>query len=247
MAFCVHELGTGMIRAQRADEVVPTASTYKLPLLLHIALLVEEGALSWAQPFTLEDRHKSWGSGVLRDLSVGLTFPLRDLCHLMTALSDNTATDLLLDTLGLDGVNRRLAGLGFEQTRLLPQHAAPGAGGRPPLAVGVTTPAEMARLLRGIVLHELCSSASSSVILGMLGAQHDRSMIPRFLQPDWIYSGKTGSNEDLRADVGIVTDPQGRSFVLALYCQHPTTFDWSVESPGTLTLAHLARRLLTSP
>lgn len=129
MAFCVHELGTDIIRAQRADEPVPPASTYKLPLLLHIALLVEEGALSWTQPLTLEDRHRCWGRGVLKDLSTGLTLTLRDLCHLMTALSDNTATDLLLDTLGLDGVNRRLESLGFRHTRLQPQHAtrSPGA------------------------------------------------------------------------------------------------------------------------
>ena len=246
MAFCVHELGTDMIRTHRADEPVPTASTYKLPLLLHIALLVQEGALSWTQPLTLEDRHRSWGSGVLKDLSAGLTLTLRDLCTLMTALSDNTATDLLLGTLGLEGVNRRLESLGFEHTRLLPQHAAPSPGGRPPLAVGVTTPAEMARLLRGVAQGELCSAESSGVMLGMLGAQHDRSMIPRYLPPHWTYAGKTGSNEDLRADVGLVTTAQGRRFVLALSCQHAVTADWSVESPGTLVLARLARDLLSA-
>lgn len=106
----------------------------------------------------------------------------------------------------------------------------------------------MTRLLRSVVQHEMCSEASSGTLLRMLGAQHDRSMIPRYyLPPHWTYAGKTGSNEDLRADVGLVTTARGRRFVLALYCQHPVTADWSVESPGTLILARLTRDLLVAP
>ena len=69
-------------------------------------------------------------------------------------------------------------------------------------------------------------------------------MIPRHLPPDWQYAGKTGSNPDLRADVALMTGPAGERFALAMFCEHSGTSDWSVDSPGTLALARLARFLL---
>jgi beta-lactamase class A len=229
--------------SHRGDELVATASTYKLPLLIHLAMKVHEGTLSWDLPLRLTDALKSRGTGVLRSLRSGLELTLRDVCHLMIVLSDNTATDMLVDRFGLEGVNAWLRSLGLERTTLLRQDSVSDGSGRAPFATGITTPNEMAQLLQRLVSGAFGSGVKRDV-LEMLGAQQDQSMIPRYLPPGWSYAGKTGCNDDLRADVGLVGDPQGQGFVLALFCKFPASNDWSLENPGTLALARLARALL---
>jgi beta-lactamase class A len=229
--------------SHRGDEVVATASTYKLPLLIHLASLVHEGKLSWNLPLRLTDALKSRGTGVLRSLTSGLELPLSDVCHLMTVLSDNTATDMLVDRFGLEGVNAWLRSLGLERTTLLRQDSSSDGSSRAPFATGITTPNEIAQLLQRLASGSFGPGVTRDV-LEMLAAQNDQSMIPRYLPPGWSYAGKTGSNDDLRADVGLVRDPAGRGFALALFCKFPTSNDWSLENPGTLALARLAKHLL---
>ena len=229
--------------SHRGDEIVDTASTYKLSLLLHLAMCVHDGSLSWELPLRLTDALKSRGTGVLRALHSGLELTLRDVCHLMTVLSDNTATDMLVDRFGLEDVNARLRSFGLEHTTLLRQDSTSDGSSRAPFATGITTPNEMAQLLQRLASGSFGPGVTRDV-LEMLAAQNDQSMIPRHLPPGWFYAGKTGCNNDLRADVGLVRDPQGREFVLALFCKFPASNDWSLENPGTLALARLARALL---
>jgi beta-lactamase class A len=225
------------------DDLVATASTYKLPLLIHLTLLVDGGKLSWDMPLRLTDALKSRGTGVLRALHSGLELTLRDVCHLMTVLSDNTATDMLVDRFGLEDVNVWLRSLGLERTTLLRQDSTSDGSSRAPFATGITTPNEMAELLQRLANGSFGAGVTQDV-LEMLAVQNDQSMIPRYLPPGWSYAGKTGCNDDLRADVGLVRDPQGRGFVLALFCKFPSSNDWSLENPGTLALARLAKFLL---
>jgi beta-lactamase class A len=231
------------VLSHRGDEVVATASTYKLPLLIHLASLVHEGQLSWDLPLRLTDALKSRGTGVLRALHSGLELTLRDVCHLMTVLSDNTATDMLVNRFGLEDVNSWLRSLGLERTTLLRQDSTSDASSRAPFATGITTPNEMVELLQRLASGSFGPGMTKDV-LEMLAAQNDQSMIPRYLPPGWSYAGKTGCDADLRADVGLVRDPSGRGFVLALFCSFPTSNDWSLENPGTLALARLAKFLL---
>jgi beta-lactamase class A len=231
------------VLSHRADELVATASTYKLPLLIHLVLLVHEGKLSWDLPLRLTDVLKSRGTGVLRSLHSDLELTLRDVCHLMTVLSDNTATDMLVDRFGLEDVNARLRSLGLERTTLLRQDSTSDGSSRAPFATGITTPNEMAELLQRLAMGSFGPGVTRDV-LEMLAAQNDQSMIPRYLPPGWSYAGKTGCNDDLRADVGLLRDSLGRGFVLALFCKFPASNDWSLENPGTLALARLAKHLL---
>ena len=199
---------TDGVLSHRGDELVATASTYKLPLLIHLAMCVHEGTLSWDVPLRLTDALKSRGTGVLRSLTSGLELTLRDVCHLMTVLSDNTATDMLVDHFGLEDVNARLRSFGLEHTTLLHQDSTSDGLSRAPFATGITTPNEMVELLKRLANGSFGAGVTRDV-LEMLAAQNDQSMIPRYLLPGWSYAGKTGCNDDLRADVGLVQDPQG--------------------------------------
>src|SRR6185369_183492 len=108
----VKDLGGGETIARDADEVVPTASCIKLFVLMELMRRLAAGDFTLAQKIPVLAGQQVGGSGVLKDLSAGIELPLRDVGTLMIVLSDNTATNMLVDLLGLDAVNRTIRGLG---------------------------------------------------------------------------------------------------------------------------------------
>lgn len=244
LAFAFHDLQSDEQLSHRADERVPTASVIKLPILVHLALAAAGGAVDWGARLTLGDAVKVPGTGVLKELGAGLELSVRDLCLLMTALSDNTATNMLIDLVGIDAVNARLDALGMAGTRLLRRAFTPDTPASRPFGLGVTTPREQAALLARIARRQLGDAAAAAVTLDMLGRQQDRAAIPRLLPAGWQYAGKTGSDAGLRADVAILSGPGGRQVALAAFCSELPAVDWGVDNPGLLAIARLARGLI---
>jgi len=244
LAFAFRDLGTGAALSYRGDEPVSTASVIKLPILLHIALAAEAGELDWGERLTLTDAVKVQGSGILKELGAGLALSVRDLCALMTALSDNTATNMLIDRVGMAAVNERMAALGLPVTRLLRRAYTPDTPASRPFGLGVTTALEQADLLARIALRQIGGGPACEAALTMLAMQQDRAAIPRLLPEGWQYAGKTGSIDHLRADVGILTGPAGEQVALAAFAGELPRVDWGVDNPGLLAIARLAGRLV---
>jgi len=96
----------------RGDEVLPIASTFKLYVLGALATAIEAGTVAWNQDVTIRDELDSPGVGETIDAPDGSTVPVRDLAQRMIEVSDNTATDHLIDLLGRDAVEAALEGLG---------------------------------------------------------------------------------------------------------------------------------------
>jgi beta-lactamase class A len=119
VALFAHHLGTGATVELQPDREVKTASAIKLAVLVEAFHQVKAGTLSLAAPVTLRDEDKVAGSGVLPLLHGGSSSPSRTRYALMIALSDNTATNLVIDRVGgVGAVNRRLAELGHRHTHL---------------------------------------------------------------------------------------------------------------------------------
>ncbi len=119
VSLYARNLDTGVSYGLRADAPVPTASTIKLPIMVELFAEAKEGKLDWNQKLELTDQDKVSGSGVLTELSGGDALPIRDLMHLMIVVSDNTATNLILDRIGGNAVNLRMAQLGLKQTAVM--------------------------------------------------------------------------------------------------------------------------------
>lgn len=100
------------------DELFPASSVIKIALALEVFCQVEEGDLALAERITLSNKDKVIGSGVLAELGEGLAPTIGDLVFLAMSISDNTAANLLIDRVGIFSVNKRLASLGLEKTRL---------------------------------------------------------------------------------------------------------------------------------
>ena len=105
-------LDTGETYALNADDRVRTASTIKIAVMVEAFARVAEGKARWTDELVLTKEKKISGSGILQELSDGLHLTLRDGVNLMMLVSDNTATNLVLDVLTTDAVNARMDTLG---------------------------------------------------------------------------------------------------------------------------------------
>jgi beta-lactamase class A len=244
-------LETGRTFGWHENERVRTASTIKLPIMVEAFQQVHDGRAHWEDEVVLTKEKIIRGSGILFELHDGLKLTLRDALHLMIVLSDNTATNLVLDVIGTDAVNSRMSELGLVQTRLLrkvgpdrPQGIS--AAGRDPnnarFGLGVTTPREMVTLLEKIERGEAVNAAASSEMIAILKRQQDHRAIGRNLTGIAIAS-KAGALNNLRSDVGIVYTKRGR-IAMAMSCDEMPEVIWNDENPAFLLMGRLSALLL---
>ena len=244
LCLTVRNLQSGDGLRYHGDRQCKTASVIKLPMLTHVAMAVNEGSLSWADKLILTDAEKVGGSGVLNQLTEGLELTLRDACVLMTVVSDNTATNMLIEHLGVDSVNARMRSLGLPLTTLYRKSYTPDTDARRPYGLGMTTPDEMADLIQMLAEGRVANAEVSAEIVAILAGQTLRDSIPRALPEGWKYAGKTGGIDGVRNDVALVTAPDGATYALALFCQELSDLQWTPDNAGLLALANLTRRIL---
>ncbi len=192
-------------------EVFPSASVIKVPMLVEVMYQRDEGRLSLDETFTLRDADKVQGSGVLKELHDGLQLTLRDLAVLMIILSDNTATNMIMDRIGMDNVNERMRGLGLRTVTLARKMYdwEQQKQGRENLISAY----EMMLLLRMIAEGRISSKSTSQEILDIMARQQYRDKIPLLLPEDTRIANKTGSITRVTHDVGVVYTPDG-AFIL---------------------------------
>ncbi len=209
-------LDTGKEFALRGDEQVRTASTIKVPIMAETFRQVAGGKLNWTDEIILTKEKKVGGSGILHEFSDNTKIDLKTALHLMIVLSDNTATNLVLDKVTSDSVNAFMDELGLKQTRSLRKIL--GGGDSKALAderlklfgIGVSSPKDMVKLLEMIERGELVSKEASAEMLAILKRQQYKDGIGRGL-PDTVPSAsKSGALDRLRSDIGIIYTRRGR-------------------------------------
>lgn len=248
-------LDSGAEFGLKPDERVRTASTIKLPILCALFGLAAQGNVRWEEKLTLRDEDKVSGSGVVQELSAGVALSLRDLSHLMIVVSDNTATNLVLDRISPDAVNVYLEKIGMRVTRSLrkirgdanqlkPAEGFSKAGllaENQHFGIGVSTPREMAWLLEQLVLGKIVSAEASKEILAILKRQQFKDGIGRRRADD--VASKSGALDALRSDVGIVYAPHARIAIAATVDGMPKV-DYSPDNAGNILIADLTDTLL---
>ncbi|MBI1788552.1 MAG: serine hydrolase [Acidobacteria bacterium] len=254
VSLFARNLDTGRSFGLGENERVRTASTIKLPIMTAVFAAVAEGSAKWTDELVLREADRVSGSGVVREMSAGARLPLRDLVHLMIVVSDNTATNLLLDRFPADTVNERMDRLGLTATRCLRKilagnNADPSGvsrAGRLPgnqrFGLGVSTPREMVMLLEKLERGEVVSREASQEMLAILKRQQYRDGIARKLG-DLPVASKSGALDRLRSDVGIVYAPGGR-IALGITCDDMPRTDYSPDNPGNLLIAGLTQLLI---
>jgi beta-lactamase class A len=247
-------LDTGREVGLDPDRRVRTASTIKLPILCAVESLVAAGTVRWDEPLTVRGADKVSGSGVLPDLGDGTTLSLRNVATLMIIVSDNTATNLVLDRISADAVNDFLDTLGLRDTRVLRKVRGDGAALASPsgwsraglveanrrYGLGVSTPREMVRLLEMLHRGQVVSPAASKDVLGILERQQVKAGIGRHAPGDERVASKSGALDALRSDVGIAYTPGG-PVAMAITVDDMPAVDYSPDNAGNRLISDLAR------
>ncbi len=154
VALFAVQLNTGNTVGLNPDAVVQTASVIKLAILYEAMQQVRSGAAKWDDAITLRQGDAVSGSGILLFFDTPHRLTLREDLTLMVMMSDNTATNLAIDRLGLDSINQRIAWMGLQDTHLYKKIGKPADGpmpsDQPKFGLGKTTPREMAMLMERI-------------------------------------------------------------------------------------------------
>jgi beta-lactamase class A len=213
----VREVGGATLFSQRAEEIFPAASVIKIPLVMALYADAAEGRLS------LEERAPVGlvvgGTGILGALRDIQDVSLRDLAMLAIALSDNTATNRLIDRLGVARVDERMAQWGCVTTKLARGMFDWDAQKRG--LENVATPSEIAALLERLVCGELVDRTTSDAVIAVLERCQDDAMLRRYLGKDARVANKTGTLAATRNDAAIVFGPS-RTIVVAAFMREVT-------------------------
>ena len=207
-------VGTSHRWELEAERPFPAASTIKLAILVALFREVDAGRLDLAATRRVEPAAAVPGSGVLAWLRPDLVLPLEDLAYLMVAVSDNTASNLLLDAIGFDCVQSLITDLGLDGTALNRRFI--GRAPRPGEPENWTTAADLATLLAAIAADTAASPAGCARMRALLALQQDRDRLARRLPPAVAFAGKSGSLPGLAHDAGLLSTPAGPLAVAVL-------------------------------
>lgn len=245
VGLAIIDLVSGEQLAIRGDQPVSSASVIKLPILVELFHQIERGPLRLTDPIIMTAADQRPGSGVLQFFSTPHQLTVGDAATLMIILSDNSATNLVIDKVGIRNVNARMDSLGFHNTRL---HAKVFLGTSTTIdtaatrkwGFGVTTPSEMAGLLARLYRGEVVSDTASKAMIDILENNFDYAEIPRLLPPGTTVAHKTGALNAARHDCGIVY-ARPHDYVLCVFTSDNTDQSWRLDNEGRTTIAELAR------
>jgi len=239
-------LDTGETYSYSGEERVRTASTIKIAIMIEAWARVAEGKAKWTDELVLTKAARYSGSGILPEMSDGLRLSLQDCVRLMMLLSDNTATNMVLDFLGTDSVNERMNSLGFKSTRLMRRVGGGGDTREGKIAdnkrfgLGATTPHEMVDILEKLARGQIINSSASKEMIDLMKREQARFAIGRTI-PDTVAT-KYGALDALRSCIGIIYSKQGRIAMAITVDDMPT--NWSVDNAGYLMISKLSLMLL---
>jgi beta-lactamase class A len=246
-------LDTGVSVGIREKEPVRTASTIKLPIMLTVFDAVARGQAKWNEMLTVTAADKVSGSGVIgTEFTTGIQLPLSDVMHLMIVLSDNTATNMIIERFTADAVNAYLDKLGIATTRAMRKVRGDGndlkapagwsAAGKLPenqrFGLGRSTPKDMVTILEKLERGEIVSPDASREMIAVLKRCQDNGGIRRHISDP--VANKTGALDALRSDVGIVYSKSGR-IAMAITVDDIPKPDYKPDNPGLLLIADLAK------
>ncbi len=247
VGYTVRDLDAGWQIAERGDEKFPTASLIKVPILVTVFDLVEQGRLSLDDKLTVLPIDVVPGAGILQHLHAGITITVRDAAWLMTTISDNTATNLLLDRIIIRRVWDKMDSLALPATRVhsksFLRSSSVAMDSSVKYGLGVTTPNEMAQLFALLANGRAVSPAADSVMRDMLAANEDAQLLQRRV------SGvraphKTGATDAVRTECTLW---YLRSRVVAcVMTRDNADTRWVLDSEPQLLMARLGELIVSA-
>lgn len=245
VGVAVLNLRTGESYNYRPDEPMSTASLIKFPIMVEAYRQAAAKEVDLAASVTLRAEDKVPGSGILTDhFSAGATMPLLDAVHLMIVFSDNTATNLVLERIGIGSTAATMERMGYPNTKchskVYRRDTTINLERSKRFGLGSTSAGEMVRLCEALHKRELVSAEASEAMLKHMEACDDKIKFPRFLPPGTKVAFKTGSVDDARTAAGIITTPGG-PVALCVLTDDNEDQRWVDDNAGDRLCADIAR------
>ena len=227
---------------------MPTASLIKLPILIAAYRLSDAGELDLSESITLREREKVPGSGVLTDhFSAGIKLPLLDYVRLMMRYSDNTATNIVADQIGLHTTAIEMEKLGFPNTKLHSKAYRGDTAVFPErsrlFGLGSTTANEMVDMLLQLESGKLVSEDSTIAVREHLLSCDDNTKIAAGLDRETKFAHKTGAIANCRTDAGVIYSPSGPIAVCFLSNKNEDQ-SWSDSNAANVLAAQIGQIIL---
>lgn len=246
VGYAVLHLESGQRIGRRADEPFPTASLIKVPILVTLFALVEQGRIGLDDPLTVLRIDKVGGAGHLQYLHDGAMITVRDAAWLMTTVSDNTATNLILDRIAIGRVSARMDSLGLRRTRVHHKSflravasVAPDSSAR--YGLGVSTPNEMVRLFELLARGQAVSARADSAMLDILAHNEDGAMLQRFVS-ELRSPHKTGADDGIRTECSLWTLPD--RVIACVLTRENADRSWRIDHEAQLLMARMGEAVV---
>jgi beta-lactamase class A len=209
------DLDTGNYLDIKGDRVFPAASTIKLPILVAFCQDLDAGKVSLNETLVMRRDLITGGSGEIQDRPVGTKFSARETITKMITISDNTATNMIIDRLGgIAKLNQRFRSWGLKDT-VIRNMLGDFKG------TNTTSSKDMVRLLALLANEKLVSPSSRKLALDLLHRTVTRSLLPAGLGPGADIAHKTGDIGFLIGDAGLITTPSGKRYLAGIYVRRP--------------------------
>ena len=247
LGYTVHNLDSGERLERRGDETFPTASLIKVSVLVTLFDMVEKGEISLDDRITMLKVDKVPGSGTLQFMHDGLELTVRDAAWLMITISDNTATNLLLDKVAIRRTWQKMEALGLPHTKIhaksFLRSTSVALDSSVKYGLGVTTPNEMARLFALLADGKAVSPRADSVMLDILAHTEDDKLLQRHVE-GVTASHKTGANSDMRTECALFR-LQTR-VVACVLTKENVDQRWALDSEPQLTMAAMGKAITSA-
>jgi beta-lactamase class A len=255
MGIAAKNLATGEEILVDPERAFPTASAFKVPVLTEVFRQAEEGRFRLDDRIPVRESDIVKGSGVLRALQPDIAPTVHDLATLMIIVSDNTATNMLIDLVGgTEPVNTTMRNLGLTSivVRNRIDFALIGDDNR---RLAEASPRDLMRLCELLAREELVSAEASRGMLAIMRQQHYLNQFPRYLnynpygpelgepQQIWI-ANKTGGLPGMRSDTGVIGFSDGTRIVFGIMTEHSADTGFTFENEAEIANGAIGRLLV---
>jgi beta-lactamase class A len=246
--YALTDIPSGASIGHDQDEVMPTASLIKVPVLAALYGAVHDGLVSLTDRVQYREEHRCLGSGVLSRMTPGVDMLVRDAAVLMIIISDNSATNMVIDLVGLEQVNDAMRGFGLQRTTIF-QRLGDSKAGLDARKMSVSTGAEMTRLLSLIARHQCVSTEASEDMLRIMRRQDYRHELSRLLPwnemnmlenhtENWVAEKGGSFLNGIRTSGAVFSGPRGR-FAISAFCEGGTAPGTGREAEGNRVIGEL--------
>ncbi len=209
------DLDTGSYLNFNGDAPFASASTIKVPILVAFFQAVDEGKIQLDQVLTMKPEHIVGGSGDMQDDAPGQKYSALEVAKKMIVVSDNTATNMMVELLGgAEVLNQQFANWGLRATVL--RNNLPDLEG-----TNTSSPKDLINIMAQVDRGNLVSVKSRDRILQIMRQTKNDTLLPRGLGEGAVIAHKTGNINTMLADAGMVDLPNGKRYLVAVMVKHP--------------------------